>query len=198
MPDVGQPVEFQLLAWRRPIRYGLLLWIAVMMWFMATGGLALLHVGRVLAIVGGTSFAVGVIAWAIHKDHRELPAGSLRLEPGKLTFTAWLGGPIELRPSEVRDLYDNPIIGGLMIRRKAGRPSVIIDPARLSVPLATVKAAVAAWISGAGEELGAAFAAETARVAQRERRRVQIIRWCGLLAAACALLRLLVLLVAGK
>lgn len=174
------------------------MWIAVMMWFMATGGLALLHVGRVLAILGGTSFACGVIAWVIHKDHREMPAGSLRLEPGKLTFTARLGGPIELRPSEVRDLYENPIVGGLMIRRKSGPPSVIIDPARLGVPLATVKQAVAGWISEAGEGLGAAFAAETARVAEREHRRARIIRWCGLVAAACALLRLIVMLVADK
>ncbi len=195
---MGSPVEFPLRAWRRPVRYGLLLWLAVMMWFPATGGLVMLHVGRALALLGGTAFAGGVIAWILHKDHREIPAGSLRLDPSRLTFTARLGAALELRPADVRDLLDEPSAGALMIRRKSGPPSVIIDPARLGVPVAVVKAAVAAWVAEAGDDFGAAFANETARAQERNARRMKVMRWCGILAAACAALRLAAMLVEGK
>ena len=194
---MGSPVEFPLRAWRRPVRYGLLLWLAVMMWFPATGGLVMLHVGRALALLGGRpspaasspGFSTKTIARSGRQPSPRPVEAHVHGAPRRRHRAAPGGRPRPVRRTDCWRAHDPA---------EVGPPSVIIDPARLGVPVAVVKAAVAAWVAEAGDDFGAAFANETARAQERNARRMKVMRWCGILAAACAALRLAAMLVEGK
>lgn len=124
-----------------------------------------------------------------------MPAGVLRLSPGKIEFTASLNGPLEIRATEVRDMVDS--WGALVVRRRSG-PSVLIHPARLDVPLATVATALSAWMSQAGTEVSTAFANQTLLTQQRQSRIQKIMWWCAIGAAVCAVLGKVLPMFLGK
>jgi hypothetical protein len=180
-------VEFVVKSWRRPIPYLTLILLAAITWLVATGLSGLkLGLGRGGSIALGSALAAALVAWILWKDSRRMPAGVLRLAPGKLELTADLGGPLVATPSEVRDLVLSPY-GTLVLRRRRGR-SIFIHPVRLEVPLTEVASAVSRWMSSAGSELATAFIDETMRTQAKEDRRRKILWWCSVIAAICAVL----------
>jgi hypothetical protein len=144
-----------------------------------------LGLGREAALAVGTVLAVGITGWVLWNDNRLMPAGVLRLSPSTLEFTAGLQGPMQVAPSEIRDMVDS--MGTLVVRRKKG-PPVLIHPARLDVPLASVATALSSWMSTADSNLGVAFQQETVRTQSRENVRVKIMWWCAAIAAVCTVL----------
>lgn len=156
-----ESTQFQLKPWRRPIPYLTLLIIAGIAWFAGMGICLLkLGFGREASIVAGGLAAAAIVAWILWKDNRTMPAGVLRLAPGRLEFTARLQGAIEAAPSEIRDMVES--MGTLVVRRRNG-PPILVHPARLDVPIASVAAAINSWMTSAEGVAGAAFFAETAK-----------------------------------
>lgn len=136
--------ELQLAEWRRPIQWGntiqLVLIIApVFGLFIAAAlrkGLGIelpwnLVLGIGMALLGSGGILLG--------DHRRMPAGSLRLEPGKLLFTGWGRGTWDVSTDRLTIIDGNSDVLVLHFR---DAPPIRLHQARLSVPLSEVRAAI--------------------------------------------------------
>jgi hypothetical protein len=130
-----------------------------------------------------------VMAWR----QRAQPAGMLRLEPGRLRYTARPGLPIETSPQNLRDYSIE--YGHLMVRQKLG-PRIVINPARLSVPLATIAAALDGWAQRGS--VAEPFVRASAEAQLREERRQRRLFWYRAIAFGCALAAALLKMLLAK
>jgi hypothetical protein len=194
---VKAATEFRVRAWKRPVRFGLLLLNAALLGAPAA---AIAHfafgLGLALSFLAGAPFALGVVALIVWKDNRPMPEGTLRLLPGKLSYSGGPGAPVEIAVSDLRDLADDPLSSAILIPQKAG-PRIAIPLARLDVPGRELHQAIVAWIASSGSDVSAAFAAEAIRAERRRNRMQTTLKWAVIVGVALGLVRLFALLL-GK
>jgi hypothetical protein len=194
---VKAATEFRVRAWRRPVRFGLLLLDAALLGAPAAA-VARFAFGfsASLSVLAGAPVAFGVVALILWKDNRPMPEGTLRLLPGKLSYSGGPGAPVEIAVSDLRDLVDDPLSSAMIIRQKAG-PRIAIPLARLDVPVTELHQAIVVWVASSGSEVRAAFTAEANRADKRRKRMQTILKWVVIAGVALGLVRLLALLL-GK
>jgi hypothetical protein len=176
--------EFRLHAYQKPIQYVVLILVTAASFFLAFAFSNAATLGMAVSITLASLVSGAALAFMLWKDHRRQPAGVLRLSEGKLEYTGSARGPVAFGPGDVRDMVEQE---GLFVLRLKRGAALIIEPARLEVPLSQLRTALATWMldTSAGVE----FVNETERAQKNENLRVKIVVWAG---GAAIVARLLV------
>jgi len=181
--------EFPVAAWRRPVDGRSLVSLAMVGLAcgpVATGLAAAAGVPVRFAIALGVAATLSFVALPIYFDHRLRPAGVLRLESGRLFFSACPGRPVDLPLADVRRLAVQP---GVIVLFFRGAPRLGIHAPRVR-SLDEVHAALRRHLAAAGLLERAEASARTLATAQR--RLALAHHWLGLLYVALALVGLVV------
>jgi hypothetical protein len=136
---------------------------------------------RPAAVAVGVAIALLLVVTLLWNQQAQ-PAGVLRLESGRLLFTAGVGPAVLVAPSQVRDCV---VVEGHVLIHRRGGPRIVINPARLTVPAERLMAAVQAWMARGGDV--AAFDEASRQAAARAARRQRLVLTARVLAVACAL-----------
>lgn len=115
--------------------------IAVFVAMIAIGALMKLGAPPHLALAGGILLAIGGLGAILARDLRRHPAGTLRLEDGRLACDAWAGVTWDVPIENVRVVRRGGVLPVLAVHFARG-PTLYVHEARLDVPLAEVEAAI--------------------------------------------------------
>ena len=154
MPVATKTIEFQLTEWRRPFRavgwsnlaqFPLAVGFAG---FLAIGALAALSVPPRLAVPLGVGLTVACLAAIMAIDFRKHPAGTLKLQDGRILFSAWAGRTWNVPVEDVRVSYFKMDGGPVLKIILKGAPSILVHQARVTVSLEAIQAALLAQLGG--------------------------------------------------
>ncbi|AKF03744.1 hypothetical protein [Sandaracinus amylolyticus] len=191
---------FTLATFRRPLAPALGNLVAATFGLLVAGFVAayplivLVGLAPWLAIAISESVAIAALVAIAWSDHAPQPAGSIRIEEGRLRFDAWRRAPVDVPITDVQKamiLQHGDARHDVLVVSLASQPKLLVHAPRLE-PGATLEDVLLA-IDDALQSAGAApdVRAASQRAAQAETKRQRFVALAGVVLVAAMILRAL-------